>query len=160
MLPYAALSKLNVDYKGLTDFFYSNKEELLRSYTHKDTVWPFYVISPLMYEDYGDIFSNWINLKCRGYEYVYMPPGYEMDIHKDNYNLGSRIGILLEGQAGLDFFDDDLNRTVSYDYRLPALFDIRTFHNVTNTDSNWRLSFFVNFDKTYDIMYEKLKDLL
>lgn len=160
MLPYQPLSKLKYSKQGLIDFFYNNKESLLRPYTHKDKTWPFFVMSPLPYDQYSDILKKLVDIECRGYEFVYMPCGYEMDIHKDNYNLGSRIGILLEGQAGLDFFDNDLNPTVSFDYSLPALFDIRTNHNVTNTDSDWRLSFFINFNDTYDITLEKFRDLI
>jgi len=160
MLPYQTLSNLKYDKQGLIEFFYNNKESLLRPYTHKDKTWPFFVMSPLLYEQYGETFKTLVDIECRGYEFVYMPSGYEMDIHKDNYNLGSRIGILLEGQAGLDFFDDELNPTVSFDYSLPALFDIRTNHNVTNTDGDWRLSFFINFNDTYDITLEKFRDLI
>ena len=105
-------------------------------------------------------FQNSVMDEWETYEFVYMPSGYVMDIHKDNYNLGSRIGILLEGEASLDFFDDDLNPTVSFDYSLPALFDIRVFHNVTNTDPGWRLSFFINFKETYDIKLKELEYLI
>ena len=158
--PWQTLSKLEYDKQKLIDFFYKEKDKQLRPYSYKGKEWPFYVMSPLPLYMYTDTLGTYIDLKCKTYEFVYMPSGYVMDIHKDNYNLGSRIGILLEGEPSLDFFDYDLNPTVSFDYSLPALFDIRVFHNVTNTDPGWRLSFFINFKETYDIKLKELEYLI
>lgn len=158
---YTVLKNLKIDKQGLVNFFYKNKDTLLRKYTWKNKVWDFYVMSPLPYDEYKNNLGKHIDNRafCTSYEFVYMPPGYDMEIHKDNYSIGSRIGVLLEGTAGLNFYDDLHNPLDTFDYHAPVLFDIRVNHNVINKSDKWRLSFFINFVETYDITKKRFLNL-
>ena len=64
MLPYQPLSKLKYNKQGLIDFFNTNKESQLRSYTHGDKTWPFFVMSPLPYNEYSNNIGKLVDLEC------------------------------------------------------------------------------------------------
>jgi hypothetical protein len=92
---------------------------------------------------------------CRGYQFVYMPPNYEMVIHKDTSHIKSRIGCLIEGSAEIRFYDDNKNYVNSYDYREDILTNVQVYHNVIN-NKEWRLTFFANFEEPMDVVKVQL----
>lgn len=175
---YVPLRKFDIDKQGLIDYYYANKDRIMETYSwtseekgkweaddkfqHEESVArPYYVSKHLTFENYGDIFNKYMpEIKCKSYEYIQMPPDYYMDIHIDNFTLGSRIGVLLEGTAGLTFYfqngEQDFQKYDEYDYKNTVLFDIRQYHNVQNSNE-WRLSFFINFEETYGHMYDKMR---
>ena len=104
------------------------------------------------YEDGKDLFNT---LPCRGYQFVYMPPGYKMAIHKDKSQVKSRIGCLLQGSGDILFYDDEENVIDSYNYDEDILSDTQVKHSVINNDE-WRLTFFVNFEESVDDINSKL----
>ena len=162
---------LKINNSFLINYFYKNKNHMMKKYKWNGT-WEldkfpnhiereYYVSKNMSYKNYSNIFNKVLKIECESYEYIHMPPGYFMDIHIDAFCYGSRIGILLEGSANLDFYDkeeEDFKYNCSYDYKYPMLFDIRKYHNVSNGDE-WRLSFFFNFKETYDIALKKLEYL-
>lgn len=100
------------------------------------------------YEEGKDLFGG---PPCRGYQYVYMPPNYEMVIHKDTIHIQSRIGCLLEGSGDILFYDDDENLIDRYDYSEDILTDVQVKHKVIN-NNEWRLTFFCNFEEAIDVI--------
>ena len=103
------------------------------------------------YEDGKDLFNT---LPCRGYQFVYMPPKYEMVIHKDISYVKSRIGSLLQGSGDILFYDDEDNIIDSYNYDEDILTDTQVRHSVINNEE-WRLTFFVNFEESVDAINRK-----
>ena len=92
---------------------------------------------------------------CRGYQYVWMPPRYEMVIHKDLSAIKSRIGSLLEGSGDIIFYDEEDNIIDKYNYEEDILTDVQVRHNVINSDE-WRLTFFANFEEPVDVIKVQL----
>ena len=93
---------------------------------------------------------------CREYQFVYMPPGYEMAIHKDKSIIKSRIGSLLQGSGDILFYDDEDNIIDYYNYDKDILTDTQIKHNVIN-NNEWRLTFFANFEEPVDVINTKLQ---
>tara|TARA_R100000030_G_scaffold77855_1_gene60792 strand:- start:2025 stop:2492 length:468 start_codon:yes stop_codon:yes gene_type:complete len=104
------------------------------------------------YEDGKDLFDT---PPCRGYQYVWMPPRYEMVIHKDLSAIKSRIGSLLEGSGDIIFYDEEDNIIDKYNYEEDILTDVQVRHNVINSDE-WRLTFFANFEEPVDVIKVQL----
>ena len=135
------------------DFY---KEEKLQKYCAKKTdgtiiIERDYYEMYFSYEEGKDLFNT---IPCRGYQFVYMPPGYEMVIHKDISYVKSRIGSLLQGSGDILFYDDDENIIDRYDYTEDILTDTQIKHNVIN-DNEWRLTFFANFEEPIDVINAK-----
>ena len=105
------------------------------------------------YEEGKDLFNT---IPCRGYQFVYMPPGYEMVIHKDISYVKSRIGSLLQGSGDILFYNDKNNVIDSYNYDEDILTDTQVKHNVIN-NNEWRLTFFANFEEPIDVINAKLQ---
>lgn len=149
MKPYIPIGNYFGKEKLLTIFDYY-KDEKLQPYKTKGAevvergYWEMY----FSYEEGKDLFGG---PPCRGYQYVYMPPNYEMVIHKDLSLIKSRIGCLLEGSAEILFYDDDENIIDRYDYTEDILTDVQVKHNVIN-NNEWRLTFFCNFEETLDVV--------
>ena len=147
---------------------YFNKEHLLTvfEYYKDQKLQPYYAKSPdgtilkerkyyemyFKYDDGKDLFDT---PKCRGYQYVLMPPKYEMVVHKDIEYLKCRIGTLLQGSASIVFYNDDLEQIGEYNYKEDILTDVQVMHNVINTDE-WRLTFFANFEEPIDVIRHKI----
>ena len=153
-------------YITLGDYF--NKDKLLTIFDeYKDTKLKKYRAKKpdgtiVAERDYYEMYFSWEDGKdlfntpeCRGYQFVYMPPNYEMVIHKDISYIKSRIGCLLEGQADILFYDDDENIVDRYDYSQDILTDVQVKHSVINNDQ-WRLTFFANFEKEMDEVVKML----
>jgi hypothetical protein len=144
---------------------YFNKEVLLTIFEHyKDSKLHKYKTkgAEIIERDYYEMYFSWEEgkdlfktPKCRGYQFVYMPPNYEMVIHKDYSLILSRIGCLLEGEASILFYDDEETVIDSYDYSEDILTDVQVRHSVKNNDQ-WRLTFFANFEESVDIVRSKL----
>lgn len=153
------LPKFPLDPGSLGLWFDWNKEARLEPYVAKDVdgnvvakrgydqIW----LSPEeAYHHFGiDPINN------RGCQFVYMPPNYEMVIHRDISYLKSRIGILIDGEAPLLFYDDDHNIIDEYNYEHPVLMDTQVLHNVKNTDE-YRLTFFINIERPFEEMVHEL----
>ena len=145
------------DKDKLLSIFNSYKEEKLQKYCAKKpdgtiTVERDYYEMYFTYDDGKDLFKT---LPCRGYQFVYMPPKYEMVIHKDISYIKSRIGCLLQGSGDILFYDDEENVIDSYNYDEDILSDTQVKHSVINNDE-WRLTFFVNFEESVDDINSKL----
>lgn len=101
-------------------------------------------------------FYNMFPYLCRGYQYVYIPPNYEMIIHKDISYLTYRIGCKLIGSAEILFYDRDHQHVISsHDYNKPILFNVQIPHCVKN-NNEYRLTFFVNFTEEHKNEYQSL----
>jgi len=153
---------IDVDYNYLLDVFNRHKETDLHQYKIKNTQGEI-----LGTRDYYEMYFSFKRGKkhffeqfpyeCRGYQYVYMPPQYEMVIHKDISYLTYRIGCKLQGSAEILFYDDDHKTIIdSYDYKKPVFTNVQIPHNVKNND-DYRLTFFVNFTQEH---YESYKSFL
>lgn len=153
-------------YITLGDYF--NKDKLLTIFDeYKDTKLKKYRAKKpdgtiVAERDYYEMYFSWEDgkdlfntPKCRGYQFVYMPPNYEMVIHKDISYIKSRIGCLIEGSADILFYDDDKNIIDKYDYSQDILTDVQINHNVINNDE-WRITFFANFEKEMDEVVKML----
>ena len=106
------------------------------------------------YEEGKDLFDT---PACRGYQFVYMPPKYEMVIHKDISFIKCRIGALLEGEAEILFYDETEKLIIDrYNYAEDILTDVQVKHSVINND-NWRLTFFANFEEDIDVVKVQLQ---
>jgi len=153
-------------YITLGDYF--NKDKLLTIFDeYKDTKLKKYRAKKpdgtiVAERDYYEMYFSWEDGKdlfntpeCRGYQFVYMPPNYEMVIHKDISYIKSRIGCLIEGSADILFYDDDKNIIDKYDYSQDILTDVQINHNVINNDE-WRITFFANFEKEMDEVVKML----
>ena len=105
------------------------------------------------YDEGKDLFDT---PPCRGYQYVWMPPKYEMVIHKDISYIKCRIGTLLEGSADIIFYDDIDVEIDRYNYAEDILTDVQVKHNVINNDE-WRLTFFANFEEELDVVKIRLQ---
>lgn len=153
-------------YITLGDYF--NKDKLLTIFDeYKDTKLKKYRAKKpdgtiVAERDYYEMYFSWEDGKdlfntpeCRGYQFVYMPPNYEMVIHKDISYIKSRIGCLIEGSADILFYDDDENIVDRYDYEEDILTDVQVKHSVINNDQ-WRLTFFANFEKEMDEVVKML----
>ena len=105
------------------------------------------------YDEGKDLFDT---PPCRGYQYVWMPPKYEMVIHKDISFIKCRIGTLLEGSADIIFYDDTNVEIDRYNYAEDILTDVQVKHNVINNDE-WRLTFFANFEEELDVVKIRLQ---
>ena len=136
------------------DFY---KEEKLQKYCAKKTdgtiiIERDYYEMYFSYEEGKDLFNT---IPCRGYQYVWMPPHYEMVIHKDLSAIKSRIGCLLEGSGDIIFYDEEDNIIDKYNYDEDILTDVQVRHNVINSDE-WRLTFFANFEEPVNVIKVQL----
>lgn len=152
MKPYIPIGNYFGKDKLLTVFDYYKDEKLqkYRAKTKDGTIVAErdYYEMYFSYEDGKDLFGG---PPCRGYQFVYMPPNYEMVIHKDISYIKSRIGCLLEGSGDILFYDDNENIIDRYDYTEDILTDVQVKHNVIN-NNEWRLTFFCNFEETLDVV--------
>lgn len=146
-------------YITIGDYF--NKDKLLAIFEHykDEKLQPYktkgaYVVERgyfemyFSYEEGKDLFRG---PPCRGYQYVYMPPNYEMVIHRDFSAIKCRIGSLLEGTGDILFYDEDDNVIDRYDYKEDILTDVQVRHSVINSNG-WRLTFFANFEEPIDVI--------
>ena len=142
------------DKDKLLTIFDQYKDEKLKPYKTKGAevvergYWEMY----FSYEEGKDLFDT---PPCRGYQYVWMPPRYEMVIHKDLSAIKSRIGSLLEGSGDIIFYDEEDNIIDKYNYEEDILTDVQVRHNVINSDE-WRLTFFANFEEPVDVIKVQL----
>tara|TARA_B100000927_G_scaffold220162_1_gene180143 strand:+ start:1738 stop:2199 length:462 start_codon:yes stop_codon:yes gene_type:complete len=142
------------DKDKLLAIFDHYKDEKLKPYKTKGAevvergYWEMY----FSYEEGKDLFDT---PPCRGYQYVWMPPRYEMVIHKDLSAIKSRIGSLLEGSGDIIFYDEEDNIIDKYNYEEDILTDVQVRHNVINSDE-WRLTFFANFEEPVDVIKVQL----
>ena len=134
----------------LLTIFNQYKEEKYRPYRTKGA----YVVERgyfemyFSYEEGKDLFGG---PPCRGYQFVHMPPNYEMVIHKDYSAIKCRIGSLIEGAGDILFYDDEDNIIDRYNYKEDILTNVQVRHNVIN-DNQWRLSFFANFEEELNVV--------
>ena len=134
----------------LLTLFNQYKEEKYRPYRTKGA----YVVERgyfemyFSYEEGKDLFGG---PPCRGYQFVHMPPNYEMVIHKDYSAIKCRIGSLIEGAGDILFYDDEDNIIDRYNYKEDILTNVQVRHNVIN-DNQWRLSFFANFEEELNVV--------
>lgn len=151
MKPYITIGDYFYKDELLTIFNYY-KEEKLQPYKTKGccVVERNYFEMYFSYEEGKDLFRG---PPCRGYQYVYMPPNYEMVIHRDFNAIKCRIGSLLKGAGDVLFYDEDDNIIDRYDYKEDILTDVQVRHNVIN-GNDWRLTFFANFEESMDLIYE------
>lgn len=153
---------LLIDYKHLLEVFEDNKEQKLSQYKIKNSQGEIlgtrdYYEMYFTYKEGKELFYEQFPFECRGYQYVYMPPGYEMVIHKDISYLTYRIGCKLLGTAEILFYDNGHKTIIDrYDYAKPVLTNVQVPHNVKN-NNDYRLTFFVNFTKEH---YESYKTFL
>lgn len=158
--------ELNIplDIEYLQKVFDDHKEEKLSQYKIKNVKQEIlgtrdYYEMYFSFKEGKDLFFDQIPLECRGYQFVYMPPNYEMVVHKDISYLKCRIGCILQGNADILFYDED-NETVidKHDYSKPILTNVQVPHNVANND-NYRLTFFANFEQEFDDVLTQLNQL-
>ena len=134
----------------LLTIFNQYKEEKYRPYRTKGA----YVVERgyfemyFSYEEGKDLFGG---PPCRGYQFVHMPPNYEMVIHRDYSAIKCRIGSLIEGAGDILFYDDEDNIIDRYNYKEDILTNVQVRHNVIN-DNQWRLSFFANFEEELNVV--------
>ena len=158
MKPYITIGNYFNKDKLLT-IFDQYKEEKLQKYCARDKdgkviVERDYYEMYFSYEEGKDLFET---PPCRGYQFVYMPPKYEMVIHKDISFIKCRIGTLLEGEAEILFYDETEKLIIDrYDYAEDILTDVQVKHSVINND-NWRLTFFANFEEDIDVIKVQLQ---
>ena len=152
---------LPIDTEYLIKVFEENKKEKLSQYKIKNTQGEIlgtrdYYEMYFRFEEGKELFYKQFPYECRGYQYVYMPPNYEMVIHKDISYITYRIGCKLLGSAKILFYDTDHSNVIdSYDYDKPILTNVQIPHNVVN-NNEYRLTFFVNFTEEHKHEYEKL----
>ena len=153
---------IQVNHQVLIDIFKKHQKDRLRRYVIKDingnklgsrNYWEMY----FSYKESKSPFKGMFPFACRGYQYVLMPPNYNMVIHKDISYLQSRIGLLLKGSAPVRFFrnSNEFSLIGTYDYKIPALFNVTKYHNVINNDM-FRITFFINFEEDYKEVYTML----
>ena len=153
--------EMNIDTNYLLDVFNKHKQDKLSQYKIKNTNGEIlgtrdYYEMYFTYKEGKELFFEQFPYECRGYQYVYMPPGYEMVIHKDISYLTYRIGCKLQGSAEILFYDDTHQNIIeSYNYTKPILTNVQIPHNVKNKDE-YRLTFFVNFTQEHEHEYSKL----
>lgn len=139
----------------LLTIFNQYKEEKYRPYKTKGA----YVVERgyfemyFSYEEGKDLFGG---PPCRGYQFVHMPPNYEMVIHRDYSAIKCRIGSLIEGAGDILFYDDEDNIIDRYNYKEDILTNVQVRHNVIN-DNQWRLSFFANFEEELNVVKVSLQ---
>lgn len=153
--PYITIGEY-FDKDFLLDVFDAHQSKL-KKYKAKDTSGNIvakrdYYEMYFSYDEGKDIFDT---PPCRGYQYVWMPPKYEMVIHKDISFIKCRIGTLLEGSASIIFYNDDLKQIGEYNYKEDILTNVQVMHNVINNDE-WRLTFFANFEEPIDVIRHKI----
>jgi len=106
------------------------------------------------------LFEDFFPFECRGYQFVILPKDYRIGIHKD-VKSGARLGVLLEGSGGINFYSDRADEyyecTASYNY--PTLLNSSAFHDVINKDQE-RVTFFLTFTEDYSTMRKYFDQLL
>lgn len=151
--------KIDTDY--LLEIFEDHKDTKLSQYKIKNTQGKIlgtrdYFEMYFTFKEGKDLFFKQFPFVCRGYQYVYMPPEYEMVIHKDISYLTYRIGCKLLGTAEILFYDEDHKTIIDrHDYNKPIITNVQIPHNVKNNNS-YRLTFFVNFTKEHENAYKYL----
>lgn len=160
MLPYNELD-IEVDKNYLLTVFEKYKKDKLKQYKIKNSAGEIlgirdYYEMYFSFEEGNQLFYKIFPFKCRGYQYVYLPPKYEMVIHKDISYISYRIGCKLLGTADILFYNDTHDKIIaSYNYDKAILINVQIPHCVKNNDE-YRLTFFVNFTKEHEDEYKTL----
>lgn len=157
MKPYITIGNY-FDKDKLLAVFNQYKEKKLQKYCARNRQG-----QVIVERDYYEMYFSYYEGKdlfntppCRGYQFVYMPPNYEMVIHKDISYIKSRIGTLLQGEAEILFYDETEKLIIDrYNYDEDILTNVQVKHNVINND-NWRLTFFANFEEDIDVVKVQL----
>lgn len=107
------------------------------------------------YNEGRSIFEELFPFECRGYQFVILPQNYRIGIHKD-VKIGTRLGVLLEGTGGINFYSDRADEAYecTANYKYPTLLDASAFHDVINKDQE-RVTFFLTFTENYSPMLAK-----
>ncbi len=152
---------LDIDKEYLLKVFEDNKKDKLSQYKIKNAQGEIlgtrdYYEMYFTFKEGKDLFYKMLPYECRGYQYVYMPPQYEMVVHKDISYITYRIGCKLLGSAEILFYNDDHTQVIdSHNYEKPILTNVQVPHNVAN-NNEYRLTFFANFTEEHKHEYEKL----
>lgn len=111
------------------------------------------------YKEGRSIFEELFPFECRGYQFVILPQDYRIGIHKD-VRIGTRLGFLLEGTGGINFYSDRADEAYECTaiYEHPTLLDPLAFHDVINKDQE-RVTFFLTFTEDYPTMREYFDQL-
>ena len=158
---------IDIDHDYLLNIFNQHKETELKPFKTEDTEYGYYEMPFNFDGDESDIenrgkkyFFDQFPYVCKGYQYVYIPPKYEMLIHTDIGDVAYRIGCKLKGSAELLFYKQvstyEYKLIDSYDYKKPVFLNTQIPHNVKNNNEE-RLTFFVNFTQRH---YEPYKSFL
>ena len=166
IIQHLHIPNIEIMKKNLIELFEDNRDQKLQQYRFKNKEGEIlgtrdYYEMYFSYDERGSVLDSLFPFPCRGYQYVFLPPNYEMVVHKDIEYLKCRIGLMLYGTAPLLIYDreqEPREQLLSYDYREPALVDVSQYHNVKN-DEKERLTFFVNFETSFKQTLSMLREV-
>jgi hypothetical protein len=146
---YLELPKLEID-KDWLNQIYENDKHKMKKWSYKGVEEDYYEI--VYKKDSFHLFDIPNLYEPHNCQFVIIPPKTRIGIHKD-VNIQSRIGVKLRGDSSIKFYSERKDEAFATEcfYQHPSLINVTQFHDVVNDSDEWRVTWFITFNESFDL---------